>query len=83
MREEGWGQPPRYLRPRQAVGAPQLLDAALQQLRRPPEAGREGMQLLQGGSTGVSGAGRLCGQWDGSRGCREEAEVQKEEEQHY
>lgn len=31
----------------------------------------------------MSGAGRLCGQWDGSRGCREEAEVQKEEERHY
>lgn len=48
----GMGTAPRYLRPRQAVGAPQLLDAALQQLRRPPEAGREGMQLLRGEAPG-------------------------------
>lgn len=31
----------------------------------------------------MSGAGRLHGWWDRSRGCREEEEVQKEEDRHY
>lgn len=50
-----WCCHPCYLCPCQRVGVPQLLDAALQQLRCLPEAGCEGMQLLWGTHT--------AGQW--------------------
>jgi len=65
---------PRYLRPRQRVGAPQLPDAALQQLRRPPEASREGVQPLRVGDA-AGQRGRA------GSGAREEEEDEEDEEE--
>lgn len=49
--------PAPHLCPCQLLGATQLLDAALQQLRRLPQCGHEGVQLLPGETQQVSGAG--------------------------
>ena len=70
-------QPARYLRPRQCIGVPQLLDAALQQLRCLPEAGREGMQFLRVGHTaGQWGRGGWASSGTGRQPAREEEEEQ-------
>lgn len=74
-------RPACYLRPRQRVGASQLLDAALQQLRCPPEAGCKGMQFLRVGHTaGQWGRGGWASSGAGGQPAHEEQEEEEEEQ---
>lgn len=63
--------PPIYLCHHQCIAAPQLLDAAPQQLRCPPETGHVGMQFLWVDTQQVSGASSGAG---GQPACKEEKE---------